>query len=85
MVGGGGKKLIDNLIEVIGVSDNLPVYSRYFKQFQVHEICSIPTEKPDIEQILRLFVDVEILSTKIISTSQGISNEGQILTGKKLW
>lgn len=84
MAGNNAKNLINDLIEVIGIDEELPKYSRYFKQFQVQEVCNIPNEKPDIEKILRLIVSVEIIFTKIISTSKGISNEGQKLTGIKL-
>lgn len=78
------KNLLNNLIEVLGINDNVPEYSKYFKQFQVQEICCVPCQKPDIEQILRVIVNAEIIETKIVTTSRGISNEGQILTGKKL-
>lgn len=84
MAGNNAKGLINDLIEVVGITEMLPKYAKYFKQFQVQEVCNIPNEKPDIEKILRLIVNVEILYTKIISTPKGISKEGQKLTGTKL-
>ncbi|HEX9061048.1 MAG TPA: DUF3794 domain-containing protein [Clostridia bacterium] len=76
--------LTDNLIEIHGVSDMFPACSKAFKQFQIQETLCIPLQKPDMEQILSVHAGIEITRTTVIQTSNGISFEGQILTGKKL-
>lgn len=56
----------------------------YFKEeWFCHELC-IPTDKPDIETISDVFISPRVISTKLIDTDEGLSNEGQLLTGKKL-
>jgi uncharacterized repeat protein (TIGR01451 family) len=62
----------------------LPVAPTSFKQISVDENVRIPVQKPDIEQILNVLVDVVITNTRVIETLKGISIEGQILTGFKL-
>ncbi|WP_461204783.1 DUF7507 domain-containing protein [Clostridium sp. DL1XJH146] len=57
---------------------------RMFKQFSVDENLTIPSQKPDMEDILEVIVDVEITYTNVIKTSVVKSYEGQILTGWKL-
>lgn len=76
--------IVDNLIEVYGIADMYPACSRAFKQFQVQEMLCIPSQKPDMEQILSVYAKIEITQTAVIETSAGISYEGQVLTGKKL-
>jgi hypothetical protein len=78
---------VKNLIEYDGIADVLPEYpNKYgaFKELNIEETLEIPSVKPDIEQILKISVDIIINRTKIIETPQGISLEGQIITGKKL-
>lgn len=78
---------VKNLIEYDGIADILPEYpNKYgaFKEFSIEETLEIPSVKPDIEQILKISVAVIIKCTKIIETPQGISLEGQIITGRKL-
>ena len=75
---------LSELIELYGITDLFPNTSRSFKQFQVQEILYIPPQKPDMERILSVHVNIEINSKTVIHTSHGISYEGQILTGKKL-
>lgn len=55
-----------------------------FKQLSVDENLTIPPQKPDAEDILNTIVDVVIGETRVIKTMQGISEEGQVLTGYKL-
>ncbi|MCY6369539.1 DUF7507 domain-containing protein [Clostridium ganghwense] len=57
---------------------------RMFKQFSVDENLIIPSQKPDMEEILEVIVDVEITYTNLIKTSIITSYEGQTLTGWKL-
>lgn len=55
----------------------------YFSQFDVEETIEVPKFNPDIEQIISTIIDPEIVSIKFIKTFEGISFEGQRLTGKK--
>lgn len=72
------------LIEVSGLADLPPVNPVNFKQLSVQETLTIPEAKPDIEQIVSVFAEVDIKHTYVITTPVGTSAEGQILTGFKL-
>jgi hypothetical protein len=72
------------LIEVSGLADELPVNPVNFKQLSVQETLYIPAAKPDVEQIVSVSAEVVIKCTNVITTPVGTSEEGQILTGKKL-
>lgn len=78
--------IVKNLIEYVGIvdSDQLPDQMTSFKQLTVQENLTIPSAKPDIEQIVRVMAEAVITSTKIIKTPTGTSIEGQILTGRKI-
>lgn len=78
--------IVKNLIEYSGIvnSSQLPTHMTAFKQLTVEENLTIPTAKPDIEQIVRIMAEAKITSTKIIKTPKGISLEGQKLTGWKV-
>ncbi|GFP74492.1 SPOCS domain-containing protein [Clostridium fungisolvens] len=69
------------MIEVGGLSNSYPLYSNTFKQFQIQEFLSIPAEKPDIEDIIKINAYAEVISTNIIKTPCSVSPEGQRLTG----
>lgn len=75
-----------NLVEGIGVArhEDLPEHPLFFTQISIPEIVVIPEQKPDIEQLISIMVDVEIVSMRLIDTPKGKSNEGQQLSGKKL-
>ena len=62
----------------------IPKEVKYFKEELVSEILSIPPQKPDMERVLNVLVWPEVVSTKLIDTDVGMSNEGQYLSGKKL-
>lgn len=73
-------------VEGIGVSklpESLGTQS-LFTEVAIPEIVTLPEVKPDMEQLLSVMVDAKVVSLRIIDTPEGISNEGQILTGKKL-
>ena len=74
----------DELIEVVGVSEELPKWSTNFKEVHIQKISHIDIKKRDMEDILRTFANVEIINTEILNTPKGISQDGQILTGMKL-
>lgn len=75
---------VKNLIEILGLADNLPTNITVFKQFTVQETLTLPDAKPDIEQIVKVVAQAVITSTRLITTGTGTSLEGQILTGLKL-
>lgn len=62
----------------------LPKNTKYFKEEEVTEILTIPCQKPDMENLLSVIVSPEIENIRLIDTEVGKSNEGQVLTGKKL-
>lgn len=77
---------VRRLIEYDGILDILPEYEDgvgAFKEFIIEEMLQIPTEKPDIEQIVKITSNINISETRIIDTPLGKSLEGQIVTGKK--
>ncbi len=75
---------LDNLIQFFGISETFPSYSDTFKQLHIQKVSCINSSLPDIHKILRVSSKTEILNSKIINTSKGISSEGQILTGNQL-
>ncbi len=73
-----------DLIEYSGI-DLCPVKNKKnFTQFNLEEVFCIPTQKPDIEQISKVWVEGEINCKELVKTPVGESVEGQILTGYKL-
>ncbi|MGL6106063.1 hypothetical protein [Romboutsia sp.] len=61
-----------------------PQNPKYFKEGTICEIISIPSFKPDIESILDFLVWPEIVDANLIEATQGVSNEGILLSGQKL-
>ena len=55
-----------------------------FKQISLDDYLTIPTQKPDLEQISQIDGDVKILNCHVIQTVKAVSKEGQILSGYKL-
>lgn len=68
-----------NIAEVI-----ISVQIVSFKQLCLSKNCTIPLEKPDIEEINDVEVGVVIDDSYVINTIKAESNEGQKLSGKKL-
>lgn len=77
-------EIVKNLIQYIGISDDLPENSEVFKQLYIEDTFCLPDSKPDIEQIIKVSGELEIRSRKVIKTPKGTSMEGQLLTGWKL-
>lgn len=77
-------KINRDLIEYNGISmcpyKNLP----HFKQVNTDYIFCIPDQKPDIEQIVKVWAEGCIIETEVIKTPVGTSLEGQNVTGYKL-
>jgi hypothetical protein len=77
-------KINRELIEYNGISECPYTDLPNFKQVNTDYIFCIPDQKPDIEQITKVWVDGCIIDTEIIKTPEGTSLEGQNLTGYKL-
>lgn len=77
-------KVMRDLIEYNGINKcpykNLP----NFKQVNTDYIFCIPDQKPDIEQIVRVWADACVVDTMLVKTPVGTSLEGQNITGYKL-
>lgn len=78
--------VIRGLVQGIGITPykDLPENPVYFTEIAIPETVVIPDAKPDMENLVSVAVDAEILSTRLVETAVGTSNEGQILTGYKL-
>ncbi|MGL6106064.1 DUF3794 domain-containing protein [Romboutsia sp.] len=77
-------KLIRNLIEYNGIESCSYGNLEHFTQMNTDYQFCIPSQKPDIEQIVRVWVKGDIEHYEVIKTPIGISFEGQESTGFKL-
>lgn len=76
--------VIRKLIEYHGIGQcNIPSL-KSFKQVSRDYIFKKRESNPDIKQIMKVWVDVEIDEQTMVKTPKGESFEGQILTGYKL-
>jgi len=71
-------------IKTVGVAKTLPQNPMYFTEISIAEIVKIPSQKPDIEQLVEVIVEAEIMSKRVVDTPCVKSFEGQMLSGKKL-
>lgn len=78
--------VLREMVDGIGITDfkDLPTAPLYFTELAIPETVTIPPQKPDIEQLISVMVDAKVISIKIVTTPVSTSEEGQILTGKKL-
>ncbi|MFR5265288.1 SPOCS domain-containing protein [Clostridium sp.] len=76
-------KVQRGLIEYNGIN-SCPKNVLNFKQINIENIFSIPSVKPDMEQLVKVYATGEIIHHEIVETPVGKSLEGQILTGYKL-
>ncbi len=82
-------KFIRDLIEYNGVDSFIddkcpPLDLNAFKQNNIDLNFCIPKQKPNIEQIIKVWVEVDKVDYRIVKTPIGTSYEGQTLTGYKL-
>lgn len=75
----------DCIIEISGIASVFPECLKSFKQLHVQDIQYMPDIKPDIGKLLRIYADVRILETNIITSPKSVSYEGQVLTGSSLF
>lgn len=73
-----------DLIEYSGVDTCTIKDKKNFTQLNIEEVFCIPMEKPDIEQINKVWVKGCVSCQEVVKTPIGKSIEGQILTGYKL-
>ena len=73
-----------DLIEYYGIDDCLPIDPKNFKQINVEDEACVPIQKPDIEQIVKVYSNAEVKRYKVIKTPKGTSLEGVKLTGYKI-
>ena len=80
---------LSDLVEFVGVADEFPCLEGeedYWTQLSVAETLEIPEQKPDIEQIAKVVVEVELISQRVVKTPVSYCDNlaGNKLTGKKL-
>ena len=80
---------LSDLVEVVGVADSFPKLKGNqdcWTQFSIAETVTIPEQKPDIEQLSKVVVRVNIISQRVVKTPKSCSCNpaGQKLTGRKL-
>lgn len=78
-------QVLKELIQYNGVEQCDYKHLINFKQFDIDDTICVPIQKPDIEQITKIWVDYKILDHETLKTAKGTSCEGQILTGSKVF
>lgn len=73
-----------DLIEYSGITNCSIKNKKNFTQFNLEDVFCMPMQKPDIEQINKVYAKGCITCQEIVKTPVGKSMEGQILTGYKL-
>ncbi|MGL5066529.1 MAG: DUF7507 domain-containing protein [Sarcina sp.] len=68
--------------QVVQATVEIPISS--FKQMIINTDFCLPLLKPDVEELDDVMADIEIVDSYVVDVMEEISNEGQILTGKKL-
>lgn len=78
----------DNNYSVIGLCDgaSTTTAANAWTEISVPEILTVPSCKPDIEAVDKVYISAKITSTKLIETPTSLvdNEEGLKLTGKKL-
>ena len=77
-------KVIRDLVEYNGITVSSYKNMPNFKQMNTDYLFCIPNEKPDIEQLIRVWVDGCVVDSQLVKTPVGTSLEGQTVTGYKL-
>lgn len=74
---------VRNLIEYHGIATCNLDHINYFNQINSDFTFCVPMQKPDVEQIVKVWVTPCIVEKKIVRTPKGESLEGQKVTGYK--
>ncbi|AOR23331.1 SPOCS domain-containing protein [Clostridium taeniosporum] len=77
-------KIQRDLIEYNGINDCPIKNTANFNQINIEERFCIPNQKPDMEQITRVWVKGKVVDYEIVKTPIGTSLEGQTVTGYKI-
>ncbi|MGL6104791.1 SPOCS domain-containing protein [Romboutsia sp.] len=72
------------LIQYHGIDDCINLNLKNINQLNIDNIFNIPCCKPDIEQLVKIWVTSNIVKYEVIETPVGSSLEGHTLTGYKL-
>ncbi len=78
-------KVLKDLIQYNGIDEYCYRHLKHFKQFNINDIICIPSHKPNMAEISKVWVDYKILDYEFVNTPTGVSLEGQNLTGKKVF
>lgn len=78
------KKSPDELIELYGIANSFPVYSKNLKEFQLQELLLLSNKNFEIKTILSCICSVKIDNYYTIEVSQATSHNGEKSTGKDL-
>lgn len=76
--------VVRGLIEYNGIDDCMTNNIKNFKEVNFESTFCVPCQKPNIEQIVKVYGKTEILRYEIVKTPIGVSLEGQKVTGYKL-
>ena len=72
-----------DLIEYNNINEKCVHHVENFRQTNIDYVFCIPVQKPDIEQITKVWVEPCIKCEKLVKTPVGRSLEGQVVTGYK--
>ncbi len=72
-------------VQIVGLADpaTFPLAPTMFTQLAVADSLVVPTVKPEIDQLVTIYVEVVVDSVRVIQTPIGTSLGGQILLGAK--
>lgn len=76
--------IVRDLVEYSGISNCIKGTLKNFRQINFESTFCVPNQKPDIEQIVKVYAETSICKYEIVKTPIGTSLEGQELTGYKL-
>ncbi len=77
--------VMNQLIEYNGIQKCFPENNKYFKQENISNVFCVPKQKPDIEQIVKVWAETSVEKYNFVTTPIGLSLEGQQMTGLKLF
>ncbi|MBM7625125.1 DUF3794 domain-containing protein, partial [Sporohalobacter salinus] len=77
---------LTELVQIVGTCDaeTIDLNQGNFTEIAVPEILAIPSQKPDVEQVLKVMLEGEITNVRLMSTPEGESSSGMIKTGQGL-
>lgn len=76
--------VVRGLIEYNGIDTCIRNSMKNFRQVNFESTFCVPCQKPDMEQIVKVYAKTSISKYEIVETPVGISLEGQEVTGFKL-